>query len=61
VWYLFKGEIETARDYYRKILAEDNRATKLFSPCLYLLQLSILFPERLEFTEMYEWFEAEID
>jgi tetratricopeptide (TPR) repeat protein len=58
---LFDGDETAARSAYQQVLDDDKRATKLFSPRLYLLQLSRLFPERQGYTTFYEWFESQVD
>src|SRR5690606_6642462 len=60
LWHLFNDESDLARTYYAKILAEDSRFVKLFSPCLYLIQLERLFPERNDFQEMFKWLNSQI-
>jgi hypothetical protein len=61
IWHLVNGDETLSRHYYDKILAEDKRASKLFSPRLYLLQLSRIFPERESYTQLANWLEQAID
>jgi hypothetical protein len=57
---LFSGNEAAAKAAYQKVLDDDKRASKLFSPRLYLLQLTRLFPERESFQTMYHWFESQV-
>jgi tetratricopeptide (TPR) repeat protein len=57
---LFQGDVETARAEYERVLEDDPRANKLFSPRFYLLQLSRLFPDFCSFQQVATWFEAQV-
>ena len=60
LWHLFNGDKDIAVDYYEKMIAEDSRSIKMFSPCFYLIQLERLFPERPEFTELLNHIKSQI-
>jgi tetratricopeptide (TPR) repeat protein len=61
ILHLFNGDEELAKSAYQRVLDDDNRATKLFSPLLYLLQLTRLFPENKLYKSIYDWFESQVE
>jgi tetratricopeptide (TPR) repeat protein len=51
----------TTRSCYERVLAADRRASKLFSPHFYLIQLTRLYPQQELFQRTLEWFAGQMD
>lgn len=57
---LMMGEREAARTHYEEAIRQQPLRSRHFSPPLYLLVLSRIFPERTDIRETLEWYEQRL-